>query len=80
MRLIEPDQRNFDEICASFRWEIPTHYNIAYEVCDKHERRSNDIALFYENDRGDTFRHESTCLKVPARSYPLGSREVSRRA
>jgi acetyl-CoA synthetase len=54
MRLIEPDQRNFDEIHASFRWEIPTHYNIAYEVCDKHERRSNDIALFYENDRGDT--------------------------
>ncbi|MDH3669594.1 MAG: acyl-CoA synthetase [Gammaproteobacteria bacterium] len=53
MRLIEPDQRNFDEICASFRWEIPTYYNIAYEACDKHERRSNDIALFYENDRGD---------------------------
>jgi acetyl-CoA synthetase len=53
MRLIEPDQRNFDEICASFRWEIPTYYNIAYETCDKHERRSNDIALFYENDRGD---------------------------
>ncbi|MCH6583008.1 MAG: acyl-CoA synthetase [Proteobacteria bacterium] len=54
MRLIEPDQRNFDEIYASFRWEIPTHYNIAYEVCDKHRQRSNDIALFYENDRGDT--------------------------
>ena len=54
MRLIEPDQRNFDEIYASVRWEIPTHYNIAYEVCDKHRQRSNDIALFYENDRGDT--------------------------
>ncbi len=54
MRLIEPDQRNFDEIYASFRWEIPTHFNIAYEVCDKHRQRSNDIALFYENDRGDT--------------------------
>lgn len=54
MRLIEPDQRNFDEICASFRWEIPIHYNIAHEVCDKHEQRSNDVALFYENDRGDT--------------------------
>ncbi len=54
MRLIEPGQRNFDEIYASFRWEIPTHYNIAYEVCDKHRQRSNDIALFYENDRGDT--------------------------
>ena len=54
MRLIEPDQRNFDEIHASFRWEIPTHFNIAYEVCDKHMQRSNDIALFYENGRGDT--------------------------
>ncbi len=54
MRLIEPDQRSFDEIYASFRWEIPTHFNIAYEVCDKHRQRSNDIALFYENDRGDT--------------------------
>ncbi len=54
MRLIGPGQRNFDEICASFRWEIPTHFNIAYEVCDKHRQRSNDIALFYENDRGDT--------------------------
>ena len=54
MRLIEPGQRSFDEIYASFRWEIPTHFNIAYEVCDKHRQRSNDIALFYENDRGDT--------------------------
>src|SRR6266487_3403476 len=27
---------SYDEICANHRWEVPSRYNIAADVCDKH--------------------------------------------
>lgn len=30
-----PDQRDYERLCAEFRWRIPERYNIAVDVCDR---------------------------------------------
>ncbi|MFQ5757347.1 MAG: AMP-binding protein [Acidiferrobacterales bacterium] len=52
MSLIGANLRDFDAICASFKWNIPEYYNIAHEVCDRHTRHAGDVALFYEHAGG----------------------------
>jgi hypothetical protein len=27
----------YEEMCAAHRWDVPERYNIASDVCDKHE-------------------------------------------
>lgn len=52
MSLISANLRDFDAICASFKWNIPEYSNIAHEVCDRHTRHADDVALFYEHADG----------------------------
>lgn len=33
-----------------FRWEIPYHYNIAVDVCDRHAGNRSNLALVYDNE------------------------------
>ena len=30
-------ERSYDEACEQHRWEVPARYNIAADVCDKHD-------------------------------------------
>ena len=39
---------NYDELYASFRWNIPARYNIAADVCDRHADDPDKIALIGE--------------------------------
>ena len=52
MSLIGANLRDFDAICASFKWNIPEYSNIAHDVCDRHTRYADDVALFYEHADG----------------------------
>lgn len=52
MSLIGANLRDFDAICASFKWNIPEYSNIAHEVCDRHTRHADDVALFCEHGDG----------------------------
>jgi acetyl-CoA synthetase len=42
----------YDEICAAHRWEVPSRYNIAADVCDKHPR--DKPAMVWESFDGST--------------------------
>ena len=53
MSFISANLRDFDAICASFKWNIPEYSNIAHEVCDRHTRHADDVALFYEHADGN---------------------------
>ncbi len=44
--------RSYDEIYASFRWNIPARYNIAADVCDRHAADPTKIALIGEGADG----------------------------
>ena len=30
-----PAARDYDALCRSFRWQVPAHYNIGVDVCDR---------------------------------------------
>ena len=45
---------DYEEMCARHRWEVPERYNIARDVCDKHER--DRLAMVWEDWRGNERR------------------------
>ncbi len=44
----------YDEMCAAHRWEVPERYNIASDVCDKHD--PGRLAMVWEDWRGNERR------------------------
>ena len=44
--------KSYDEICRNFEWNIPSHYNIGTDICDRHAGDKNRLALIYENEEG----------------------------
>ena len=57
-----PRQSSYDACVSAFRWNVPTTFNIAAAVCDRHARSHPDrIALLVEADDGTvtryTFKH-----------------------
>src|SRR5215212_2329921 len=45
---------SYEEMCERHRWELPDRYNIATDVCDKHDR--DRLAMVWEDWRGDERR------------------------
>ena len=41
---------SYDDACAAHRWEVPPHYNIVADVCDKHPR--DKAAMVWESFDG----------------------------
>jgi acetyl-CoA synthetase len=41
---------SYEEACAQHRWEVPSRYNIAADVCDRHPRKKP--AMVWEDWRG----------------------------
>src|SRR5262245_44542073 len=42
-----PAARDYDALCRSFRWQVPAHYNIGVDVCDRWaQSEPNRIAIF----------------------------------
>jgi acetyl-CoA synthetase len=54
---------NYDEVCNSFRWEIPGHYNIGVDICDKWAVHPDRLALVYENEDGQVEKYTFADLK-----------------
>jgi acetyl-CoA synthetase len=45
---------SYEDMCAAHRWEVPERYNIARDVCDKHDRER--LAMVWEDWQGDERR------------------------
>ena len=45
---------NYQEACAQHRWQVPEHYNIAQDVCDRHPRER--LAMVHEDFKGNARR------------------------
>ena len=71
---------SYEEMCAAHRWEVPERYNIARDVCDKHE--PDRLAMVWEdwlgNERRVTFGRASGALE-PVRERARGGRRRARR-
>ncbi len=46
----------YEQIYASFRWNVPARYNIAADVCDRHAADAGKIALIGEGADGSIWR------------------------
>jgi acetyl-CoA synthetase len=46
----------YEQLYASFRWNIPARYNIAADVCDRHAADPSKVALIGEEPDGKTWQ------------------------
>jgi len=53
MTLISHEYRDFETIRRDFRWNVPERYNMAREVCDRHQGIAGETAVYYENAAGE---------------------------
>ena len=49
--------RDYRTLCDTFRWEVPKHYNIGVDICDKWAHQPNRLALIYESNDGQARRY-----------------------
>ncbi len=50
-----PDKTTYEELCAQFNWDIPEHFNIGVDVCDKWANEEPDrLALKFVNTDGQS--------------------------
>lgn len=66
---------NYEQLYASFRWNIPEHYNIAADVCDRHAQDHDKVALIGVGDDGKTWT--MTFREVQRRANQLANLLVS---
>jgi acetyl-CoA synthetase len=51
-----PSRPDYEQLYASFRWNIPARYNIAADVCDRHAGDPGKVALIGEDNDGKTWK------------------------
>ena len=64
-----PRGTGYDDVYGRFRWAIPSIYNIAVDVCDRHADDRSHVAMVYEDDTGSVSEH--TFGEFRARSNQL---------
>jgi len=63
MRLIDSSIADFDVIRSEFRWAIPDKLNIAHQVCERHQQRAQQVAVYSENTAGERKSYRFADLK-----------------
>ena len=53
----------YDEVCRNFRWEIPAHYNIGVDVCDRWADDRQRLALIYIDPQGKEQKYTFRSLR-----------------
>lgn len=61
--LIDPGTRSFDQAVDNFHWQVPINFNIAQAICDRHQGLHDRVALFSENEAGETAEYTFGQLK-----------------
>jgi acyl-coenzyme A synthetase/AMP-(fatty) acid ligase len=47
---------DYEQTCCEFRWDVPEHYNFAFDVVDRWGEEAQKLAMLWVNDRGDEKR------------------------
>jgi acetyl-CoA synthetase len=58
-----PDADRYETLLSRVRWDVPAHYNIAADTCDKWADGSGRLALIHETAQGDVARYTFDDLK-----------------
>ena len=54
----------YEEVCRSFRWQIPEFYNIGTDICDRWAHQRGRLALIYEDEDGLVEKYTFQDLKT----------------
>ena len=55
--------KSYQDLYSSFRWDIPKHYNIGIDICDKHAHDKSRLALIHEKRDGTSDTYTFHLLK-----------------
>jgi acyl-coenzyme A synthetase/AMP-(fatty) acid ligase len=53
---VYPEMVDYEQTCCEFRWDVPEHYNFAFDVVDRWGEEAQKLAMLWVNDRGDEKR------------------------
>jgi acetyl-CoA synthetase len=76
MRLFDKDNRSYEEIYGTFRWNIPEYFNIGVAACDRHTDRFEQTALLLENAAGGEKRYTFGELKQLSDRFANALRDI----
>lgn len=51
-----PEMVDYEQACREFRWEVPKHYNFAFDVVDHWGENAQKLAMLWVNERGEEKR------------------------
>ena len=66
-----PEMVDYEQACREFRWEVPEHYNFAFDVVDRWGEDTQKLAMLWVNEQGDEKR--LTFRDFTVRSNQLGN-------
>jgi len=52
---IVPEHSTYDQVVSNFKWNIRKHFNMGFEICDKHANNKatrENVALIYDANDG----------------------------
>ena len=55
--LLDTQHSDFNQLVDSFEWSVPSRFNVASAVCDRHADGSGTLALIAESENGDIARY-----------------------
>jgi acyl-coenzyme A synthetase/AMP-(fatty) acid ligase len=53
---VYPEMVDYAQTCRDFRWEVPEHYNFAFDVVDRWGEDAEKLAMLWVNDGGEEQR------------------------
>jgi acyl-coenzyme A synthetase/AMP-(fatty) acid ligase len=53
---VYPEMVDYAQTCRDFRWEVPEHYNFAFDVVDRWGEDAEKLAMLWVNEGGDEKR------------------------
>jgi acyl-coenzyme A synthetase/AMP-(fatty) acid ligase len=80
---VYPEMVDYEQTCREFRWEVPEHYNFAFDVVDRWGEDAQKLAMLWVNEQGDekhlTFRDFTVrSNQVGNALHTLGIRKADR--
>src|SRR5260370_27589498 len=60
---------SYEEVVGAFRWQVPEHYNIGVDVCDRHATGEGRLALVFRDEGGTVRRFTFDEIKAQSNRF-----------
>ncbi len=60
---------SYEELRGAFRWQVPEHYNIGVDVCDRHATGERCLALVFQDEGGTVRRFTFDEIKAQSNRF-----------